>query len=83
MAQGLRAALDDVADLLRDDGRRGRMLERRSEHVAKALNLRVLRIDRCVFDASSHPGVDDARLHDGDSHIERPHLLRERLARRL
>ena len=70
MPELLCAAFDDLANLLRDDRWRRRLLERRLEHVAEAADLRVYGVGACILDSPGHGRVDDPWLNNGDADVE-------------
>ena len=70
-----RFAVNDLANLFRDQGRRCRILEGRPKHTGKASTLRVVRLAGRCLDAPRHGGIDNARLEDRDPNVEGFHLL--------
>ena len=82
MPQLLCATFDDLANLLRDDCWRRRLLERRLEHVAEAADLRVRGVCVRLLDSPGHGSVDDPWLNDCDADIEGLYLLGERFTER-
>ena len=83
VAQPLAIALDDFADLVRDDCWRRRCVECGLEHVSEPAHLRICSVGIDVLNLSRHRCIDDARLNDGHADVERLDFLCERFAQRL